>query len=304
MLGSFLLLCSISITSRVLFYKLNAFLLAIALICYFVYLGPLKPFVPVLPFLGLFFKKHLFLLSDYLTKQFNIISCLNIFFINFLSWIGFWQRDLNLINLQSIFYLHMILVNILFSKRLIILPTLCAVLNAFFLNPGLLGNRSSLFLLFFILPNLIDFFKKQNFSIKKIIIYGFVFLFLVKAISDLIFHPKFLNEDYYEPRLDYLNEILLLIQEKGYINAIKKISDEFGVFNPHNSFAYLFIYEGPVGLYKSIIFLFSIFVIPVYIWTAIFLRASFDSFLLVGNFGIIYFYFINHFLCKKNSKKQ
>jgi hypothetical protein len=265
-----------------------------ATILYLIEPGLLKPGVSLIPFIGFF----LLPISPEIqlkegAKIAKILSLVSIFSIHTIGLIGYKYFDLNFINYQSQLYLYVILINVLIFKEPFVLSVLLAFILPAFFSPGLIGNRSAFFLLFFLLNrnyinSLINALNDKKRFLLNFAGFIAVVLLIYKLISWLINHPKF-EGDYEEPRFIWFALILESIQKNGLPEFIKNgINIIDGTVNPHNSFIWLLFNEAYVGLLKILLFLISIFILPFSSWSAIFGRVNLDSFFFVGPLGILY----------------
>ena len=284
------------LSSRV---SLNNFSIITIFTSFFLYSinqGALNFLVPLLPFLGL-----LFLIKPFASDRYNwlamIASSVAIIATNIFSHYSTDQLGTNYINLQSQVYLHIILLNLIYFRKPFVIPVFLAVANSILFNPGLIGNRSAIFLLFFLLTK--DHIKKLVNLVRSNKVYGILVLFLLSIISymfidKIIDNPKWGGE-YHELRFMWALQVLEYLRING-LNALWDNAELIlPTINPHNSFLYLLMYEAYVGIFKLLIFALSIFIVPSSAFLAIFLRASFDSFFLVGPSGLIFFILIRSY---------
>lgn len=291
-----LFLVASTLSSKISLNKLSVICILTSIVLYSVNQGALKFLVPILPFLGFIFTIKPFKPDCY--DKFAIwISSSAIVFINIYSHFAVDKLGLNFINLQSEIYLYIILVNLIYFRKPFSLPVLLAVANSLLFSPGLIGNRSALFLLIFLfnreyITHLVTLLRSKSLGSIGLLFCLFMLLFLFLNI--LIANPKW-GDDYYEPRFDWLLQILGYVHTHGLEELWKYAEILLPSANPHNSYLYLLMYETLVGIFKIIIFISSIFIIPGSAFFAIFFRAFFDSFFLVGPSGLIFFILIRSY---------
>lgn len=304
-----LILFALGLSGRVVINVETASIFFVATMLYFLEPGPLFPLVALIPLLGLFFDQDP--VSDDCFKNIKHlvigISLMTIITVNTVFYIGYLNGE-NFVNIQSEFFLYILLLNVFFLKTPLNVCVAICVFLCFVINPHSGGNRSSLFLLIFLLnrQNFMLLANKQNFTFLQKYSWDFslrsyffkitfLLLLLVIAIS-LFFHPT-MTAPFQDNRLEIWSQLFIDIYSLDY-DELRTIYFEEEI-NPHNSFIFSMLFEGYVGFMKSLIFLLSIFFIPVYVWAAIFLRSTFDSFFLVGPLGIFFFAYVRMFMFKK-----
>lgn len=280
------------------------FIFCFSSITYFFLPGPLKIFVPLIPIVGLLFTQPSFSEEFFLKHKKKLIffSLSIITLVNYIFFFGY-DDGRNFVNIQSQYFIFLILLNIIYFNKPLAICIFACVTYAFILNPNYYGNRSSLFLLLFLLNERTINFTFLKFSEtlngKKNVHVFLLAAFFVGLSISILSHPSafkiFENE-----RLDIWIGIYKDFRFLEY-NELVNIS-YFNKLNPHNSFLYVLMYEGMIGIIKIMLFLISIFYIPLVVWLPIFLRASFDSFFLVGPLSIYFFLYLR--TCIYNSQKK
>ncbi len=114
---------------------------------------------------------------------------------------------------------------------------------------------------------------------------------MVSITSDFMQRGKMLDV-YSDPRFQWFMPLIQLLINEGFTSFFDNGGDLLytlgdGRKNPHNSFFYLLLGQYWIGLFKILLFIFSVFIIPVSAWLAIAGRASFDIFFLLGPLDII-----------------
>lgn len=284
------------IAGSLTFSKLNLAIAWLAMFLYMINPGPLKLFVPVIPLLGFF----IYIEPIRIQKLVNfgiVISVLTLFLISISGHYGYGQ-GLNLVNRQSEIFVYVIILNLIFFRHTLTIPVFVAVSSSIIFNPGGVGNRSAAFLLFFVLSK--ENIKKYWSKLSKLKVTTIMFLALLCFVAAMILYklienPKF-SPDYEEQRLLWIGMLIQYFLDNGILAFWDDAEHILPNSNPHNSFAYLLMYETLVGLYKVVIFIYSIFLMPLSSWLAILLRGSFDSFFYVGPLGIIFSLLVTSYL--------
>jgi hypothetical protein len=266
-----------------------------ALILYVINPGNLKIGVSLLPFIGFFFKPIHLPKENLIIAQ--LISLLNILFIHIIGHIGYGYFGINSINTQSQLYLYVLIVNILLFNKPFVSSVIFSVILAALFNPGRIGNRSSIFLVLFLLnnknlKNICNSFKKNRHWLRKILFGMLVLGFSIITGTWLINHPKFESGGFISDiRFIWFADMFNYLLNNGMANLIDNASRVFvdEVYaNPHNSFFYMLFHEAWVGALKTTLFFISVVFIPFSSWLAIFCRASLDSFFFVASLGILF----------------
>ena len=141
--------------------------------------------------------------------------------------------------------------------------------------------------------------------IKKKYFAWFVFalipfsLLTLSLISDFFNRGK-MTDIYSDPRFQWFIPMLQLLLNEGFISFFNNGTEMLydlgdGRRNPHNSFFYLLLEQYWLGLFKILMFIWSIFLIPLSAWLAIAGRSSFDIFFLLGPQDIILVVLISEF---------
>ena len=302
------------------FTPVRVFLFLLLLLLYLLRPGLLNIGVPIVPLIGLFLsiKKHNFILFKnlYLKKAriVSIASIAGVYFILYISKIYFGGNSDNLI---SIVALYVIALNILFFREAFFTTVIFAFVLSTLLTPANLdthpilgiihthgGNRSGAFLLLFLLSmnnikNLYSLFIKKKYFAWFIFALFPVVILILNIFNGFMARGNMLDV-YTDPRFQWFMPLLQLLINEGLISFFDNGSDLLyelgdGRRNPHNSFFYLLLEQYWVGLFKILLFIFSIFVIPFSAWLAIAGRASFDIFFLLGPVDIIFVILLSNF---------
>lgn len=298
-------------------YKLTPVRVSLFLFCIFLYISRPGIFtfgVPLVPLIGLFLslKKHNFDLFKSMffksAKKISIATFIVVYLILYVSKLEFGGGTGNLVSIVAI---YIIALNLIFFREAFISTVLLAVVLSILFTPGPVsygespifgipnthqGNRSAVFLLLFL-------FSIKNIKylyaivIKKRYIVWFIIalvpfsVLMVSLISDFMQRGKMVDI-YSDPRFQWFGPMIQLIMNEGLTSFFNNGSELLqtlgdGRRNPHNSFFYLLLEQYWLGLLKILMFVFTIFIIPVSAWLAIAGRASFDIFFLLGPQDII-----------------
>ncbi|MGV8934789.1 MAG: hypothetical protein ACOH1I_09205 [Gallionellaceae bacterium] len=282
-------------------HKISVVVIIIGAFLYAIDQGSLKFLIPLIPFFGLLIHIKPFENERHIIFG-MVVSTSTVFIVNIAAHYGH-SLGFNFINNQSQLYVYAILLNLIFFRSPIMLPVLSAVVNSVLLNPSPIGNRSGAFLIFFIFNK--EYYRKLINGLRKLKLSTiFIALFIIIGLSLIAFKiissPKY-GDDYHESRFEWAADVLLYVYDNGVADLWMNAEGILPVSNPHNSFLYLLMYESLVGIFKNIIFICSIFIIPLSSWFVIALRASFDSFFFVGPLGILFGLLIRSFLTRKDN---
>ncbi len=296
------------------FTPVRVFLFLFCILLYLVRPGTFNIGVPLVPLIGLFLstKKHNFNLFKRMfiksAKKVSITSFLVVYFILYMSKLEFGGNSDNLVSIVAI---YIIALNFIFFREAFAFTVLLAVVLSILFTPGPVsvgesptfgipnthhGNRSAIFLLLFL-------FSKKNIKywhtivIKKKYFVWFILtlipfiILMVSITSDFMQRGKMLDV-YSDPRFQWFMPLIQLLINEGFTSFFDNGGDLLytlgdGRKNPHNSFFYLLLGQYWIGLFKILLFIFSVFIIPVSAWLAIAGRASFDIFFLLGPLDII-----------------
>lgn len=293
---------SLLIGAKIRLSILFVFIFCFSSIIYFFLPGPLKIFVPLIPLVGLFFTQPRFSEKFFHKHKIKIIlfSLSIITLVNYIFYLSYSDGQ-NSVNIQSQYFLFLIFLNIIYFNKPVEICVFACVTYAFILNPNGFGNRSSLFLLLFLINgSTVNFLVSKFFetpNVKKIMPVFLLAAFFTVLSFSILLHPtifKIYEDERFIIWIDiYKNFGFFKYNEFMDINYFNKT-------NPHNSFLYVIMFESMVGIIKVLLFLVSIFYIPLTVWLPIFLRASFDSFFLVGPLSIYFFLYLR--TCIYNSQ--
>ncbi len=309
-----LILLSFLFYGKFKFTPVRGFLFSISIALYVARPGIFTIGVPLVPLLGLFLstKKHNFDLFKRVymksAKKISVATFLVVYLILYLSKLKFGGGTANLVSILAI---YIIALNLIFFREAFISTVLVAVVFSVLFTPGPVsygesptfgvpnthqGNRSAVFLLLFLFSiKHIKYLysvviKKKYFVWFSLALIPF-FILMVLIISDFMQRGKMANI-YSDPRFQWFMPMIKLLVNEGFISFFDNGSEMLrtlgdGRRNPHNSFFYLLLEQYWLGLFKILIFFFSVFIIPVSAWLAIAGRASFDIFFLLGPQDII-----------------
>ena len=309
-----LILFSFFFYGKYKFTPIRGFLFLFSILLYVSWPGSFTIGAPLVPLIGLFLstKKHNFDLFRRVfmkkAKKVSAVSFLLVYFILYLAKLKFGGNTDNLVSIVGV---YIIALNIIYFRESFTITVLLVVVLSVLFTPGVVshgefptfgvpnthhGNRSAVFLLLFLLSkkNIKYLYraiiKKKYFLRFLLALIPFIIL-MVSITSDFMQRGKMLDV-YSDPRFQWFMPLIQLLINEGFISFFDNGSDLLysigdGRTNPHNSFFYLLLAQYWVGLLKIVIFIFSIFIIPVSAWFAIAGRASFDIFLLLGPQDII-----------------
>jgi hypothetical protein len=302
---------------RISFIRTSLIIMGIALFLYVLRLGNFTLGTPLLPFLGLFLVPQHYNVEDLRVKyqkRAKLLSLVNVFIIYIVGYVSTNYFDAHMVNNLSILFLQLILINIIFFREPFFFTVLLSVLLSTLLTPGVnslggilpfldthQGNRSAIFLILFLINKeyILRFFyfiKKKKYFIRTLL---FIITFLIGAY---VFLDYFLNREKNidvtsDPRFLWFYSLIELLFTEGVVaffndgaNLLYELGE--GRTNPHNSFFYLLLAEFWVGLIKILVYILSIFIIPISAWSAIGARAFFDIFFLLGPMGMIFMVFV------------
>ena len=290
--------------------------LFITLIAFYVYLlrpGNFTIGVPLLPFVGLFLIPKRYSIEEIRIKygkNAKFISLLSVIIIYISGYLAKNYFGINITNNLSILFLQLIIVNLIIFREPFISIVVLSVLLSMFYSPGTTsntfafslpmthqGNRSAIFLILFLfnkeyILKLLYLLKKRKYFIKIII------FIVLSLIATFVFLDHFLSLPKNvaistEPRLAWFYPMAELLFNNGLVAFFEEGAELLynlgeGRSNPHNSFFYMLLTEFWVGFIKIIIYVLSLFIIPMSAWAAIGGRASFDIFFLLGPLGMLF----------------
>lgn len=298
--------------------------LFISLIVFYIYLlrpGVFTIGVPLLPFIGLFLiPKHYSIeqIRIQYGKNAKFISLANVLVIYISGYIAKNYFGINIVNNMSILCMQLIIVNLIIFREPFFFTVIFSVLLCMFYSPGVTsntfalslpmthqGNRSAIFLLLFLfnkeyLLKILQLLRKKKYFLKISIFFFLSLIGVFLFIDYFLKLPK--NADISsDPRFLWFYPMAELLFYSGVTEFFDKGSDMLyelgeGRRNPHNSFFYLLLEEYWVGLIKILIYVFSLFILPVSAWLAIGGRAFFDIFFLLGPLGMIFMVLVRVYL--------
>ena len=300
-------------------YSITPIRLLFFIFCTLIYIvkpGMFSIGVPLVPLLGLFLmpKNHNFnLFSKTFKKRAKTLSAISFLIVYCILYISKLKFGGNTDNVVSIVAIYIIALNMIFFRESFTSTVLLAVVLSILFTPGLVssgesptfgvpnthqGNRSAVFLLLFLFSKkhiiyLYSFvMKKRYFVWCTLALIPFIIL-MVSIISDFMLRGKMLDI-YSDPRFQWFGPLLKLLFNEGptaFFNngaeMLSSLGNEPNQKNPHNSFFYLLLAQYWLGLFKVLLFIFSILIIPISAWFAITGRALFDPFLLLGPIDIV-----------------
>ena len=286
--------------------------------------------VPLVPLIGLFLttKQHNFdLFKKEFMKRAKIISIVFFFLVYLmLYWYSFSARE-GSANQVSIVAIYFIVLNMIFFREPFIITVLFAFVLSSLFTPGLVsygetptfgvpnthqGNRSAVFLLLFLftiknIKGIYAFFIKKKYFVWFILSIIPITIFVFSIVSDFLQRDKMMDV-FSDPRFEWFIPMFQLIINEGFTSFFNNGSDMLytlgdGRRNPHNSFLYLLLEQYWLGLFKILIFISSIFALPLSTFLAITFRASLDIFLLLGAQDIFIVVLISEFYNFKFKKQ-
>jgi len=310
---------------------IRLFLFSLCVLLYLARPGIFNIGVPLVPFLGLFLcpKKYDFdLFRKMFIKRAKIISLIVLFLVYLIFYVSKLYFEGGTANLVSIFAIYIIALNLIFFRDPFVTTVIVAFLLSFLFTPGPVsygespvfgipnthqGNRSAVFLLLFLcsiknIKGIYAFVIKKKYFVWCLLSLIPLTIITLSIISGFIQRDKMVDV-YSDPRFQWFMPMFLLIVNEGFISFFNNGSEMLdnlgdGRRNPHNSFFYLLLEQYWLGLFKILIFISSIFIMPLSVWFAIAGRASFDIFFLLGPHDIILIVLFSEFYKLKFKKRN